>query len=162
MPIRRSKDGGTSWPGTILIVLVFIASAAGVVFSAVQDFGTAMLAFAVPLLLTTPLITILLQGGTATWMMAFMFSAFVLIPMPLVAGILGLTIGPEMLMAAMLFEISAEATPPGKWNLVQLKPEKLEPGQSPGLQHSSIYENREALAVISDWVKARVEMTPTR
>jgi hypothetical protein len=109
------------------------------------------LAFAISALL----LAILVQGGTLTWVAAFVFSAVLLIPMAVVLGLAGLTIGPEMAVAATLLEVTAEATPPGAWHIIQLKPALRDADNADTLQHSSIYQNAEAVTLVGNWIRRR-------
>jgi hypothetical protein len=141
------------WP---LILASLIIGAIGFFYCEVyQDLRIGASIFLALTLIAIALIAILVQGGAFAWLLAFMATAGWLVPMTTIVGLVGWpTIGPEMLIAAMLFETTAEPTPPGNWNLIQLNPD-VGAAKRGRLQHSAIHENPEALAAISEWVKMR-------
>jgi hypothetical protein len=91
-----------------------------------------------------------------TWLPAALLTALLLLPLVLVGGLVGwLTIGPEMAVAALLWEVTAEATPPGNWNVEQLRPKVDDSDEILTLQHSAAYQNPDALKLIGGWIRHR-------
>jgi hypothetical protein len=57
-------------------------------------------------------------------------------------------------VASLGIQISAEATPPGRWTVVQLSPGSLTLQDERGLRHFT-HSNPEALKIVHDWLKRR-------
>jgi hypothetical protein len=90
------------------------------------------------------------------WLPGRFYFACLLFLLALVSGLVGwLTIGPEMTVAALLWEITAEATPPGNWNVEQLRPKEDSSDDILALQHSATYQNPDALNLICGWIRDR-------
>jgi len=93
------------------------------------------------------------RGG---WIMRFsgaVMLAFLATPFFLMISILGIAIGPEMLLAGFAFRVTAESTPPGgAWTVWQVPSDPLT-ARSDGalLMHSDTYQNEEALRIIAQW-----------
>jgi hypothetical protein len=78
------------------------------------------------------------------------------IPLIPVICLLGFVIGPEMAIAALYLEISAEITPPGRWTVIQLKPNSVGiVGENSSMRHSFVHEAPEAVHIVCDWISAR-------
>jgi hypothetical protein len=102
------------------------------------------------------LISLVAYGNVFTSLPAMFFTAFLLFPLVLVGGLVGwLTIGPEMAVAALLWEVTAETTPPGNWNVELLRPKEDSSDDILTLQHSAAYQNPDALKLIGGWIRDR-------
>jgi hypothetical protein len=79
-----------------------------------------------------------------------------LIPFVALLLIAVLPFGLDFVLVAPHLEVSAEATPPGAWNVLYLPLEHSDAGGSRAigpLMHSSYHDPR-AVRILSDWMKA--------
>lgn len=99
------------------------------------------------------LLAILVRGGYVAALLGVMLIAVLAAPSFLVILALGIATGPELLMAALLFRVTAESTPPGgAWTVWQVPKNPLNADHSAVLMHSTTYDDEESLAIISQWL----------
>lgn len=91
--------------------------------------------------------------------------AIVAAPLPVLLALLAMPFGPELAIASLVLNVSAEATPPGRHQVWQLRaPQaRLDPGaEAPaapsvaGLAHSVAYNDPAGLALIAQWMGQRM------
>src|SRR5262245_31489702 len=83
-------------------------------------------------------------------------------PLPVLLAILSFPFGPELALACVVLEVTAEATPPGRWTVWQLPPdsdESASPAPAP-FMHSLAYRHPRALAEIATWIRERIIARP--
>jgi hypothetical protein len=99
------------------------------------------------------MVATLLRGGlVAEFLGRFTFAA-IAAPFLMLIAALGIGVGPELLAAGVLFQVTAEATPPGRWVVWQVatNPHETDERQSTGLMHSATYQNPKALEILEAW-----------
>jgi pimeloyl-ACP methyl ester carboxylesterase len=146
-------------------VAAIIVAGIGQSISSPQDnpLDPAALAVAlVPIAISVMLISILVRG---TWLMSlyiYVWLSVLLLPMTLVIALAGFAIGPEMAIAALVREVTVEATPPGAWRVELVAKQTLAADGDPAarLQHSTVYTSPEALHEIAEWMEERVRLLP--
>ena len=87
-------------------------------------------------------------------------SALLALPLIVVTGVLCAVFGPELVAANLLLDVSAEATPPGKWEVLEI--DKLQYAHAdrdplPRLRHA-IYDDPTVAAHIARWIAARGQL----
>jgi len=98
-------------------------------------------------------LAILVRGGYVAAFLGAMLIAVLASPSLLIIVALGIATGPELLIAALLFRVTAESTPPGgAWTVWQVPKNPLSAEQSPILMHSTTYDDEESLAIVSQWL----------
>lgn len=76
-------------------------------------------------------------------------------PLPILLAVFALPLGPELAAAALLLEVTAEPTPPGRWTVWQLRPaENSGRSTGRGLMHSATYEHEDALREMVVWLRS--------
>lgn len=69
-------------------------------------------------------------------------------------AILNLAYGPELLFASLFAEVTAESTPPGKWEVRCFEPDELGITDTT-LRHSELYQNDDVISEIFRWLHQR-------
>ena len=69
-----------------------------------------------------------LKGGMYGFLLGLLFAGLLRAPVPVLLGLAALPISPELALAAILLEVTAESTPPGNWNVRQLGGAELSGG----------------------------------
>ena len=96
----------------------------------------------------------LTRGGlVAAFLGRFLFAA-IAAPFLMLIAVLGLSVGPELLAAGLLFQVTAEATPPGRWVVRQVAAPPGDIDLSTGLMHSASYQSPAALEILEKWFVA--------
>ena len=108
-----------------------------------------------PLLLV---IATLVRGGLAAALIGRFLFAVIAAPFLMLIAVLGVSLGPELLAAGLLLQVTAETTPPGRWVVWQVGPNAngTDEGLSTGLMHSATYQDARALAILEAWFAAAV------
>jgi hypothetical protein len=94
------------------------------------------------------------RGGLVASFLGRFFLATLALPLFLVAILLGVAIGPELVVAGLLFQVTGEATPPGRWQIWQV------PAAGGGLMHSTSYQDPRALEILERWMSAAEHREP--
>jgi pimeloyl-ACP methyl ester carboxylesterase len=104
------------------------------------------------------MVAILFRGGLAAAFLGRMLFGAIAAPFLLLIAILGVSLGPELLVAGLLFQVTAEATPPGRWVVWQVaaSADDTDERASTGLMHSASYQNPKALEILEAWFAAVV------
>jgi hypothetical protein len=98
-------------------------------------------------------IAILARGGAVAAFFGALLIAVLAAPSFLVIVALGIATGPELLVAALLFRVTAESTPPGGgWTVWQVPKDPWNAARGAGLMHSTTYNDEESLAIVSQWL----------
>ncbi len=101
-------------------------------------------------------LTILIRGGYAAFFGALLL-AVLATPFFVIILVLGIATGPELLITALLFRVTAESTPPGGgWTVWQVPKDPWHANQAAALMHSTTYDDEEALAIVSRWLEELV------
>jgi hypothetical protein len=102
------------------------------------------------------LLAILSRGGYVAAFFGALLIAFLATPFFLAIAILGAATGPELLVAALVFRVTAESTPPGGgWTVWQIPKDPMHAEQSSFLMHSATYQSTEALEILAQWLAQR-------
>jgi hypothetical protein len=122
----------------------------------VQAVGSTMMTTALTIF------AIRLKGGLYGFLLGLLFAGLLTAPVPVLLGLAALPISPELALAAILLEVTAESTPPGSWNVRQLGGAELSgeahAGGAPSaplryvMMHSLSYEHPLALETIGTWL----------
>jgi len=106
------------------------------------------------------LIAILARGGYVAEFFGALLIAALASPSFLIMVALGIATGPELLIAALLFRVTPESTPPGGgWTVWQVPKDPWHTAQGAVLMHSTTYENEESLAIVSRWMIGHLDPT---
>jgi len=106
------------------------------------------------------LIAILARGGYVAEFFGALLIAVLASPSFLIMVALGIATGPELLIAALLFRVTPESTPPGGgWTVWQVPKDPWNTAQGAVLMHSTTYENEESLAIVSRWMIGHLDPT---
>jgi pimeloyl-ACP methyl ester carboxylesterase len=104
------------------------------------------------------LIAILARGGYVAEFLGALLIAVLASPSFLIMLALGIATGPELLVAALLFRVTPESTPPGGgWTVWQVPRDPWNTAQGAVLMHSTTYDDEESLAIVSQWLLGRAE-----
>jgi hypothetical protein len=106
-------------------------------------------------LIAIPL-AIMVRGGLVAAVLGALLIAVLAAPSFLVIGALGIATGPELLIAALLFRVTAEtAAPGGAWTVWQVPREPWNADPGAFLMHSATYDDEESLVIVSQWLAER-------
>jgi hypothetical protein len=106
------------------------------------------------------LIAILARGGYVAEFFGALLIAVLASPSFLIMVVLGIATGPELLIAALLFRVTPESTPPGGgWTVWQVPRDPWNTAPGAVLMHSTTYENEESLAIVSQWMIGHLDPT---
>jgi hypothetical protein len=102
------------------------------------------------------IVAILFRGGLAAAVLGRIMFAAIAAPFLMLIALIGLSLGPELLVAGLLFQVTAEATPAGRWVVWQVAPtaDDTDGGASTRLMHSASYQNAKALEILDAWFGA--------
>ena len=100
------------------------------------------------------IVAILARGGLAAEFLGRFIFAAIAAPFLVLIAILGVGVGPELLAAGLLFQVTAEAAPPGRWVVWQVAAtaDEAEEPSSSALMHGATYQNAKALAIMGTWL----------
>jgi len=99
------------------------------------------------------LLAILARGGYVAAFLGAILIALLATPSFLVILALGIATGPELLIAALLFRVTAESTPPGgAWTVWQVPKNPWNTDHGAVLMHSTTYDDEESLGIVSQWL----------
>lgn len=102
------------------------------------------------------LLAILARGGYVAAFLGALLIAALATPSFLVIGVLGVATGPELLIAALLFRVTAESAPPGGgWTVWQVPKNPWSTNAGAVLMHSTTYDDEESLVIVSQWLAER-------
>jgi hypothetical protein len=100
-------------------------------------------------LIAIPL-AIMVRGGLVAAVLGALLIAVLAAPSFLVIGALGIATGPELLIAALLFRVTAETAPAGgAWTVWQVPREPWNADPGAFLMHSATYDDEESLVIVS-------------
>ena len=106
------------------------------------------------------LIAVLARGGYVAEFFGALLIAVLASPSFLVILALGIATGPELLVAALLFRVTPESTPPGGgWTVWQVPKDPGTTVHGAELMHSTTYEDKESLAIVSQWLIRQLDPT---
>ena len=99
-------------------------------------------------------IAILARGGWVTEFFGALLIAVLASPSFLIIIALGIATGPELLIAALLFRVTPESTPPGGgWTVWQVPKDPWNTARGAVLMHSTTYDDEESLAIVTQWLR---------
>jgi pimeloyl-ACP methyl ester carboxylesterase len=105
-------------------------------------------------------IAILARGGYVAELFGALLIAVLASPSFLVIVALGIVTGPELLIAALLFRVTPESTPPGGgWTVWQVPKDPWNTAHGAVLMHSTTYDDKESLVIVSQWLQG-ISMRP--
>ena len=100
------------------------------------------------------LIAILARGGYVAEFLGALLIAVLASPSFLIMLALGIATGPELLVAALLFRVTPESTPPGGgWTVWQVPKDPWNTARGAVLMHSTTYDDEESLAIVTQWLR---------
>jgi pimeloyl-ACP methyl ester carboxylesterase len=104
------------------------------------------------------LVATLFKGGLAAEFLGRLVFAAIAAPFLMFIAMLGVALGPELLAAGLLFQVTAEATPPGRWVVWQVATNLHDADEraATGLMHSATYQDVQALQIVEAWFAAAV------
>ena len=102
-------------------------------------------------LLPLTMIAAVTRGGYVAFILGRLFLAAIVTPMVVVIALVGMAIGPELVLAGLLFQVTAEPVPPGRWTVFQ-----VDVGEASHLMHSASYRHPAALLVVSRFIEERL------
>ena len=108
-------------------------------------------------------VAVLARGGLVAAFLGRFIFAVIAAPFLVLIAALGVSLGPELLAAGLLLQVTAEVTPPGRWVVWQVGANAQGADESTGLMHSATYQNAKALAILEAWFAAAVrrnELSP--
>lgn len=106
------------------------------------------------------LIAILARGGHVAEFFGALLIAVLASPSFLIMVALGIATGPELLVAALLFRVTPESTPPGGgWTVWQVPKDPWNTAHAAVLMHSTTYDDEESLAIVSQWLIGHLDPT---
>ena len=99
-------------------------------------------------------------AGLYGYIVGLSLTGLLLVPFILLLVVCVAPFGPDLALAAVPLEITAEPTPPGRWVVHQLSADRSRTGEAASeaslvLRHSS-YENLEAIALVAGWMRTRI------
>jgi pimeloyl-ACP methyl ester carboxylesterase len=99
------------------------------------------------------MVATLFRGGLMAALLGRIMFAAVAAPFLMLIAVFGASLGPELLAAGLLFQVTAEATPPGRWVVWQVaaSPNDGDERAPTGLMHSASYQNPKALEILEAW-----------
>jgi hypothetical protein len=92
------------------------------------------------------------RGGLVAAFVGRFLLAAMATPFLLAVALVGVAIGPELVIAGLLFQVTAETTPPGCWKVWQVTGGDEDADRGGGLMHSASYQNPLALRILHDWM----------
>jgi pimeloyl-ACP methyl ester carboxylesterase len=108
------------------------------------------------------LIAILARGGYVAEFLGALLIAVLASPSFLIIVALGIATGPELLVAALLFRVTPESTPPGGgWTVWQVPKDPWNTAHGAMLMHSTTYDDGESLAIVSQWLIGHLDPAGT-
>jgi pimeloyl-ACP methyl ester carboxylesterase len=91
------------------------------------------------------------RGGLAAALLGRITLAAIAAPFLVVIAFLGIAVGPELLAAGLVFQVTAEPAPPGRWVIWQIAASPDNADATTGMMHSESYQNPQALAILGTW-----------
>ncbi|WP_129791520.1 triacylglycerol lipase [Sphingosinicella sp. CPCC 101087] len=95
----------------------------------------------------------LFTGSYVSQILGYILFPIILLPIVLTMAVASLALGPEMTIASVVRDVSVEPCPRGTWRVVML--DDL-PHSSDDLQHSIVYQAKQACDLISRWIAFRL------
>jgi Serine aminopeptidase, S33 len=100
------------------------------------------------------LLAIFSRGGYVAAFLGALLIALLATPCFLVIAVLGIATGPELLIAALVFRVTAESTPPGGgWTVWQVPTDPRNADPRALLMHSTTYQDAESLHILVKWLE---------
>ncbi len=96
------------------------------------------------ILLLLAVFAILVKGGLVAGILSRFLFTVIATPFLILISILGIGIGLELVIAGFLFQVTAEPTPPGTWQVSQIVTE--------GFKHSASHHCPAALEIVGRWI----------
>src|SRR5262249_4109668 len=102
-------------------------------------------------------VLIIIEGSWQARLLVVVCAALLSIPVTLILAPISLVVGPEMALAGLALQVTAEAIPPGQWILINITAdesgdERVDAEQGTALQHSALYQDDKALRIIGNWL----------
>jgi len=95
--------------------------------------------------------SILVKGGFTSMFISRALLSLIAAPFLVVIAFLGIAVGPELLVASLLFQVTGEPAPPGRWVVWQIAPQNDRSDTIGEMMHSESYQNPQALAILGTW-----------
>ena len=135
-----------------LTILALTTTAPSASLEAAGILAAAILAF---------LLAIFIRGGWFAMFSGALLIALLATPYFLVIAVLGIATGPELLIAALVFRVTAESTPPGGgWTVWQVPAEPRKADARALLMHSATYQDAESLSILVKWLDNLLAESP--
>ena len=91
------------------------------------------------------------RGGLAAALLGRIVLAAIAAPFLVVIAFLGIAVGPELLAAGLVYQVTAEPAPPGRWIVWQIAASHDDADATTRMMHSESYQNPQALAILGAW-----------
>jgi hypothetical protein len=139
------------WLLTALVAACLIAVCGGALL---HGSGVNSPAVGLPALSLLLLVATLARGGLAAALFGRIVFAIAAVPFLVPIALLGISVGPELLIAGLLFQVTAETTPPGRWVVWQVAPGTggTRDTEKAPLMHSASYQDPGALEILGQWM----------
>jgi hypothetical protein len=145
-------------PACVLLLVLTIVSLATTTPPALLQAGGIVAAATLAFVLA-----IFSRGGYAAMFLGALLIAFLATPFFLLIAVLGIATGPELLVAALVFRVTAEGTPPGGgWTVWQVPKDPRNADGRASLMHSVTYQDAESLDVLVKWLCVARNVPPGR
>jgi len=95
---------------------------------------------------------ILARGGLVAALAGPWFFAAAAAPLLFLGAFVSMAVGPELIVAGLVLQVTAETTPPGQWQVCQINDPGRDDTLRGGLMHSSSYQHPRALEMIARWI----------
>ncbi|KZD21355.1 hypothetical protein A4A58_13300 [Tardiphaga robiniae] len=158
--IQRARELAARRPiiSTIIILALIAAFVAPFLQNSAKPSDIQVVVQMSALLLLAISFAILIEIGWQAKLATFTLSAVLMAPTFILLAALGLVAGPEMAIASLVYRISSEPTPPGRWTLLDVSDTLDNPinNTQTVLQHSSVYQAPAAIKAICDWTSDRI------
>lgn len=100
------------------------------------------------------------RGGFVAFIVGRFFLAVIVTPLIVVIALVGMSVGPELVLAGLLFQVTAESVPPGRWTVFQAdvgySRNAADGRHGSNLMHSLSYQHPSALLVLSRFLEERL------
>jgi hypothetical protein len=111
-------------------------------------------------LLPLVIIATVTRGGSVAFIVGRLFLAIAVTPLIAVIALIGMAIGPELVVAGLLFHVTAEAVPPGHWTVFQAdvgrSRDATDGRHASPMMHSLSYQHPAALLSLSRFLEQRL------
>jgi pimeloyl-ACP methyl ester carboxylesterase len=104
------------------------------------------------ILLLLSILATLTRGGPTAQFVVRLLLTLIALPFFMVIALLSIGIGPELVVAGLFIQVTAETTPPGEWKVCQVVTHTKHVDTNKSIvNHSASYQNESALKTLGEW-----------